>query len=133
MSDISLIHHVAIVVKSIEDVKPFYEVSLGLKIDQIEELPKRGIRVAFIHLGKSHLELIEPMHEKSEVSKFLSTRGPGLHHIALKTNDMKSSENRLKANACVLLYEEAKGGARKSLVNFIHPSSAGGVLIELVS
>jgi methylmalonyl-CoA/ethylmalonyl-CoA epimerase len=133
MSDIHLIHHVAIVVNSIEDARHFYEVCLGLKISQIEELPARGIRVAFIPLGESRLELIEPMHENSEVSKFLLTRGPGLHHVALKTNDMKASESRLRDYGCNLLYEEAKSGAHDSLVNFIHPKSTGGFLLELVS
>lgn len=133
MSNISLIDHIGIAVTSIENMRSFYESSLGLTINHIEELPERGLSIAFIHIGESRIELIAPMHDHSEISKFLQTKGPGIHHIALKTSDIKTSEDNLKNNGCVLLYGEAKNGAHQSLVNFIHPKSSGGVLIELVS
>lgn len=133
MSNISLIDHIGIAVRSIANIRSFYESSLGLSINHIEELPERGLSIAFINIGESRIELIEPMNDHSEISKFLQTKGPGIHHIALKTSNIKACENNLKNNGCVLLYDEAKNGAQQSLVNFIHPKSSGGVLIELVS
>ena len=132
MSTISHIDHIAIVVTSIEQVRSFYEQGLGLTITDIEELPKRGIKVAFIPLGQTRIELIEPLHEESEVSKFLESRGPGLHHIALKTTDIKLAEHNLRDHQAKLLYEHAQPGAHEILVNFVHPKSTGGALVEIV-
>lgn len=132
MSAISHIDHIAIVVRSINEVRAFYEDALGLKISSIEDLPNRGIRTAFITVGQSKIELIEPMHERSEVSKFLENRGPGLHHIALHTKSMVDSQNKLKEHNAKLTYENAQKGAHDSLVNFVHPNSTGGVLVEIV-
>lgn len=132
MGKISHIDHIAIVVTSISQVKSFYEDALGLKISCIEEMPERGIKTAFIELGVTKIELIEPLHDNSEVSKFLKTRGPGLHHIALKTPDIKAMETKLRTHKTELIYNEARNGAHNTMVNFIHPKSAGGVLVEIV-
>lgn len=132
MTSISQIDHIAIACTSIEQVRSFYEKALGFRIDHIEEMPKRGIRVAFIKVGEVSIELIEPLREDSEVSAFLQKRGPGLHHIAFKSSDIKTSEHNIKAHKARLLYEESRPGAHNTLVNFIHPSSTGGVLMEIV-
>jgi methylmalonyl-CoA epimerase len=132
MSPISHIDHIAIVVLSIDQVRSFYEQALGLAITNTEEMPERGIKVAFITIGQTKIELIEPLHENSEVSKFLQTRGPGLHHIALKTADIKATETNLQKNHARLLYEQAKPGAHETMVNFVHPKSTGGALVEIV-
>lgn len=132
MSTISHIDHIAIVVFSIEQVRSFYEKALGLSIEHMEDIPARGIRVAFIPVGQTRIELIEPLHENSEVSKFLQTRGAGLHHIALKTSDIQITEDNLQQHETKLIYEKARPGAHNTKVNFVHPSSSGGVLVELV-
>ena len=132
MGTISHIDHVAIVVHSISEVRPFYEDALGLKISKIEELLDRGIRTAFIPLGQSTIELIEPIADNSEIAKFLEKRGPGLHHIALKTADIDKTSATLKAKDIVLTYDLAKPGAHETLVNFVHPKSTGGTLVEIV-
>lgn len=132
MGTISHIDHIAIVVHSINQVRPFYEDALGLKISHIEEMPERGIRTAFIIIGQSKLELIEPLHEQSEVSKFLEKRGAGLHHVALKSIDIEETAEQLRKNHAELTYSNAKPGAHDTLVNFIHPKSSGGVLLEIV-
>lgn len=133
MGNISHIHHIAIVVHSINEVRSFYEDALQLKISYTEEMPKRGIRTAFINIGETTIELIEPMGEQSEVRNFLDKRGPGLHHIAFKTDDIEGTEQRLREHDVALTYEQAQPGAHDTLVNFIHPKSSGGTLFEIVT
>ena len=98
----------------------------------VEDLPERGIRTAFIPIGHSMIELIEPTSEDSEIAGFLKKRGPGLHHIALATPDIEASSADAKDAKARLIYEQAKPGAHGTKVNFIHPKSSGGVLLELV-
>jgi methylmalonyl-CoA/ethylmalonyl-CoA epimerase len=132
MGTISHIDHVAIVVKSINEARAFYEDALGLKISHIEEMPRRGIKTAFLSIGEVKIELIEPINEQSEVANFLAKRGPGLHHIAFKTSDIKAMETKLSRNNARLTYDSAQPGAHGTRVNFIHPQSTGGTLLELV-
>lgn len=130
---ISNIDHIAIVVNSLSEVLPFYEDALGLKVTSTEEMPERGIRTAFIHVGQTMIELIEPLNSESEVSKFLEKRGPGIHHVAFKTNDLAQTEDQLRKHGKRLVYDQARPGAHNTLVNFIHPKSSGGALLEIVS
>jgi len=132
MGTISHIDHIAIVVNSINEVRPFYEDALGLKVAAIEELPERGIRTAFIRVGQSMIELIEPINPASQVSTFLDKRGPGLHHIAFKTSNINDAQDQLLSHQAKLVYQQAEKGAHNTLVNFIHPKSSGGVLMEIV-
>lgn len=132
MGSISHIDHIAIAVSSISQVRAFYEDALGLKISYVEDLPKRGIKTAFIEIGPTKIELIEPLHESSEISKFLKNRGPGLHHIAFKTDDITAMQTQIESCGAKLTYAQAQPGSHNTLVNFIHPKSSGGVLVELV-
>jgi methylmalonyl-CoA epimerase len=132
MGKILNIDHIAIVVSNINQMRTFYEDVLGLKIERIEEMPERGIKTAFIPIGETRIELIEPLHDKSEVSSFLAKRGPGIHHFALKTNNMEKTCKRLKESNIKLIYEDAKPGAHNTLINFIHPKSLDKTLIEIV-
>lgn len=131
MSHITHVDHIAIAVFDLEQAKAFYEEVLGLKVSHIEEIPQRKIKTAFIKVGQTMLELIEPMAQDSEISSFLHKKGPGLHHIALYTNNIEKDEKSI-ANKAKMIYPCAKDGAHQSLVNFIHPKSTGGVLLELV-
>lgn len=133
MTTISQIDHIAIAVRNIEEVRPFYEGALGLRIDRVEEMPSRGIKTAFILIGESKIELIEPMSDDSEISKFLAKRGPGIHHIALRTSDIDKSQERIRGHQGQLVYDDAQGGANNTRVNFIHPKSSGGALLEIVA
>ncbi len=132
MGTISNIDHVAIVVESIEHVNPFYENAVGLTISHIEEMPRRGIKTAFLKIGATTIELIEPMGENSEVANFLAKRGPGLHHIAFKTDDVEAMSQKAKEHGARFTYEDAQPGAHGTKVNFIHPKSSGGTLLEIV-
>lgn len=131
MSIISHIDHIAIVVKSIEEVRPFYEQTLGLRISSIEEIPQRGIKTAFIKIGNTNLELIESINENSEVSSFLQKRGPGIHHIALATDNINKLSEKITDNNANLIYKTPQKGAHNKNVNFIHPKNSYGVLFEI--
>lgn len=136
MTTISRIDHIAIAVHSIKDASQFYTKGLGLTIAKIEEMPERGIRTAFIKIGESMIELIEPLDNKtqsSEISKFLAQRGAGLHHVAFKTENIGQSSQELKDQGARLIYEEPQKGAHDTRINFVHPKSSNGVLIELVN
>jgi methylmalonyl-CoA/ethylmalonyl-CoA epimerase len=132
MGTISHIDHIAIVVNSIEEVRPFYEDALGLRISHSEEMPRRGIKTAFITIGQTKIELIESLNDESEISNFIKKRGPGLHHIAFKTSDISLMAKKLGDKKVVLTYDQPQSGAHNTLVNFIHPKSTGGTLLEIV-
>jgi methylmalonyl-CoA/ethylmalonyl-CoA epimerase len=126
------IDHFGIVVRRIEDVKDFYEKGLGIPIGKSESIPEQGVRIAMMRIGGIRMELIEPLSDSSPVSKFLSKRGPGMHHICFQVDNIERTSKRLN-EAGVKMIERASGaGAGGSKVLFIHPSSSGHVLFEFV-
>jgi|UniRef100_A0A7V5XZ57 methylmalonyl-CoA epimerase len=128
---IKKISHIAIAVKSIEEVRDFYEKILNLKIEKIEEVKERKVRVAFIPLGDTRIELVEPLTADSPIKKFLDEKGNGLHHICFEVSAIEKLVEELKEKGIKLTSEKIEKGAEGSLVAFIHPKSAFGVLIEL--
>ncbi|MCB1032296.1 MAG: methylmalonyl-CoA epimerase [Acidobacteria bacterium] len=124
------IDHLGIAVASIEEARPFYA-QLGLTVEHIEEVPQEKVRVAIIPCGGSRIELLEPTSEDSPIAKFLAKRGPGIHHICLATDDVQAEGNGLQAAGFELLRPQPTPGADGCWVNFIHPKSAGGVLVEI--
>jgi len=124
------IDHLGIAVRSIEEARGFYE-QLGLHIEEIEEVPQEGVRVAIIPCGACRIELLEPTTEDSPIAKFLDRRGPGLHHVCLATDDVRGEGEGLRDAGFRLLRPEPTAGADDCWVNFIHPKSAGGVLFEI--
>jgi methylmalonyl-CoA/ethylmalonyl-CoA epimerase len=124
------IAHVAIATESIAVTAELYR-SLGLEVGQIEVLEKQKVKVAVLDTGQSAIELVEPLSEDSPISRFLKTRGEGLHHISLIVEDLRSTLKKLKEQNFKLIDEEPRPGAEDSLIAFIHPHSTGGVLIEL--
>lgn len=132
MGTISHIDHIAIAVTSISQVREFYESALGLKITHVEDMPERGIRTAFISVGNTKIELIEPINSQSEISTFLAKRGAGIHHIAFKTDNVDELTNHLRAHNVCPIYETARPGAHCTRINFIHPKDTGGALVEIV-
>ncbi len=124
------IDHVGIAVASIDEARKLYE-TLGLSVEAIEEVPAEGVRVAFIPCGESAIELLEPTRDDSPVARFLSRRGPGIHHLCLGTADVAGDDGRLRAAGLEVLRERPTRGAGGCWVQFVHPKSAGGVLLEL--
>ena len=126
------IDHIGIATNGIDDAARFYLESLGLQVEHVEEVASQKVRVAMIPVGESRLELLEPTSEDSPISKFLAKRGPGIHHIAVRVQDIRASLAELRQKGARLIDEQPRAGASGCLVAFIHPSSTGGVLLELV-
>jgi len=125
------IDHLGIAVKSLAEAKKFYE-QLGLEVMPEEVVETEKVRVAMVPVGESRIELLEPTVPESTIAKFLEKRGQGLHHVALHVSDLTATVERLKAAGTRLINEEIKVGAGGHRYVFVHPASAGGVLLELV-
>jgi methylmalonyl-CoA/ethylmalonyl-CoA epimerase len=106
--------------------------ALHLEIDSCEEVKDQGVRIAMLPLGEVHIELLEPLSPDSPVGKYLTKRGPGIHHVAVEVDDIRTTLADLAAKGARLIDKEPRIGARGCLVAFIHPSSTNGVLLELV-
>ena len=128
---IKKIDHIAIIVRSIEEALQVYEGALGLELTEVEEVPEQAVRVAFLPVGESKLELVEPLTTDSGVAKFLEKRGEGMHHICLEVDDIEAALQDLAAQGVRLIDEQPRQGAH-GRVAFLHPKSAHGVLIELI-
>ena len=126
------VEHIGIATPNIEEALGFWRDALGLAVVHTEEVAEQGVRVAMLPLGEPRVELLEPTHEDSPVAKFLEKRGPGIHHVAVRVEDIRAALARLKSRGARLIDEEPRTGAGGCLVAFVHPQSAGGVLLELV-
>jgi methylmalonyl-CoA epimerase len=123
--------HIGIAVASLEEGRTFYG-ALGFEKMETEIVASENVKVGFLTLKNgSRIELLEPTSEESPVAKFLKLRGPGIHHICLRVKDIRSVLKQLKAKGIRLINDEPKPGAHECLVAFVHPKSAGGVLVEL--
>jgi len=126
------INHLGIATNGIEDALRFWEDALGLENVHTEIVEDQKVRVAMLPIGESRVELLEPTSEDSPISKFLEKRGGGIHHIAVEVDDIEATLSQLKAKGMRLIDEAPRIGAEGCLVAFVHPSSANGVLLELV-
>ena len=127
----SQIDHLGIAVKSLAQAKQFYE-KLGLQVMPEEVVESEKVRLAMIPVGESRIELLEPTSPDSTIAKFLQKRGEGLHHVAMYVTNLVETVERLKTDGVRLISDEIKIGAGGHMYVFVHPSSAGGVLLELV-
>lgn len=127
---IECVDHIGIAVKSIEESRRLYE-AMGLEVTEIEEVPQEKVRVAMIPCGQTRIELLEPTAEDSPIAGFLAKRGPGIHHVCLRTDDVQAADENLRERGVTLIKEAPSPGAGGSLVQFLHPKSAGGVLLEI--
>lgn len=125
------IDHLGIAVKSLEAAKAIYE-KLGLSVSAEETVAQEQVRLVMVPVGESRLELLEATSENSTIAKFIAKRGEGLHHVCLKVPDLVATVDRLKRDGVRLVSDEIKTGAGGHKYVFVHPSSAGGVLLELV-
>jgi len=125
------IDHIGVAVKSLAAAKGIYE-QLGLKLSPEETIEAEQVRVVMVPLGETRMELLEPTSENSVIAKFIAKRGEGLHHVSLRVPDLPAAVERLKQGGVQLVSNEIKVGAGGHKYVFVHPSSAGGVLLELV-
>jgi len=127
----AVLDHVGIAVKDLSAALAFYRDALGLHVEVPEEVASQRVRAHFIPTGQSSLELLEATASDSAIAKYVEKRGPGLHHITLRVDDVRAALDQLRARGVRLVDEQPRPGAEGALVAFIHPSSAHGVLVEL--
>ena len=125
------IEHIGIAVSNLEDAISVYEKLLNTSCYKTEAVESEGVLTAFFQVGESKIELLQGTTESSPISKFISKKGQGIHHIAFDVNDISAEVSRLKKEGFVVLNEVPKMGADNKLVVFLHPSSSNGVLVEL--
>jgi LAO/AO transport system kinase len=125
------IDHIGVAVKSLDAAKSIYE-KLGLSISEEEIVEQEQVRVVMIPVGESRLELLEATGDDSAIARFIAKRGEGLHHVCLRVPDLPAAVARLKNDGVRLVSDEIKTGAGGHRYVFVHPTSAGGVLLELV-
>ena len=126
------IDHIGIAVKSLSAAVKVYEQAMGLKLAGYDEVDDQGVRVAMLDIGESRIELLEPTRPDSPVEKFMTKRGEGIHHIAVRVDNIEQVLERLKSAGIRLIDEKPKRGAHNTRIAFIHPASTNGVLMELV-
>jgi methylmalonyl-CoA epimerase len=123
--------HIGIAVGDLAQALAFYRDALGLEVEPPEEVPSQRVRAHFVPVGEATLELLEPTAPDSPIAKFIEKRGPGLHHVTLRVDDLREALGRLKARGVRLIDEAPRDGAEGSLIAFVHPASTHGVLVEL--
>ena len=128
-ADRPLLDHVGIAVRSLESSR-IYEV-MGLTVDHSETVESQGVKTAFLSVGDSSIELLEPLSDSSPVARFIDKRGEGIHHLCFRVRDIEAHLKRLEAEGYSLINEAPVPGAHGCRVAFLHPRSANGVLIEL--
>ncbi|HEX6101103.1 MAG TPA: methylmalonyl-CoA epimerase [Thermoanaerobaculia bacterium] len=124
------LEHIGIAVRSLDAARAVYE-ALGLTIHDVETVPTQKVKAAFLSVGDTYLELLEPTGPDSPVAKFIEKRGEGMHHICLRVDSIEAHLEVLKAQGYRLINEAPVPGAHNSRVAFLHPSAGNGVLIEL--
>jgi len=125
------VDHIGIAVRSVDSALRVYR-SIGLDAAITETVPSEGVKVAFVPLGESHLELLESLTPDGVIAKFLEKRGEGLHHVALAVDDIVAAMDRARSAGLAVIDERPRQGARGRKVAFVHPKSTGGVLLEFV-
>ncbi|MCD6278426.1 MAG: methylmalonyl-CoA epimerase [Desulfurococcales archaeon] len=125
--------HLGIAVKNLDEAVRFYKDVLGLELIEREEVPEERVRIAIFKVGDVFIELLEGTSEDSAISRFVSKRGEGIHHLAIRVDDVEEVSKRLRERGVPLVYDVPKlvaGGKRK--INFIHPKATHGVLLEIL-
>jgi methylmalonyl-CoA/ethylmalonyl-CoA epimerase len=129
--ELGCIHHVGVVVRSLDDAYRFFRDKLGLRVAKEAMIPEQGVRAALLDLGNSELELLEPVVPDTGIARFLERRGEGLHHVCFAVADIRAALAELKSKGVELIDEEPRQGLAGTIA-FLHPSALHGVLVELV-
>jgi len=129
---INQIAHLGIAVHDLEGALSFYRDSLGLAHEETVDIEERGIRIAFLRAGGVLVELMEPLNDASEISRFLEKRGAGIHHLCFEVDDIQATIDRLQTEGVQMIHTTPQIGAEGLPVAFIHPRSAHGVLVEVL-
>lgn len=125
------INHIGIAVSSVEEALPFYRDTLGMSFSGTEVVESQMVKVAFLSVGESKIELLEPTSPESPVAKFLEKNGPGVHHVAYGVEDIEAAIAALVAGGARMIDAAPRPGAHGAKIAFLHPKTSGGVLTEL--
>ena len=125
------IDHIGIAVNDIEETLSFYRDQLGLEVGGLEEVTEQKVKVAFMQLGESRLELLQSTDPEGPVAKFIEKRGQGIQHIAIGVDNIEETLEMLKAKGAKLIDEKPRIGAGGAKIAFVHPKSTRGVLLEI--
>jgi methylmalonyl-CoA/ethylmalonyl-CoA epimerase len=128
---IKKINHVAILVPDIDGALAFWRDALGLELKGREEVSAQEAQVAFLPVGESKVELVQPTSDSSGLARYLAKHGPGLHHVCIEVDDIEATLARLKEKGVLLINKQPTIGAGGRKIAFVHPKSTGGVLVEL--
>jgi methylmalonyl-CoA/ethylmalonyl-CoA epimerase len=131
MPEVKRIHHIAVLVEDIDASLQFWQDILGIEPSQVTDIPQEAAQVAFLPLGESEIELVQPTATDSGLSRFLEKHGPGMHHLCLEVDDIRGLIEVLKTKGVAFINEQPKVGEDGRLYAFVHPKSANGVLLEL--
>ena len=123
--------HIGVAVNSLEATLPLYQTLLGLELLKTELVPTEQVKVAFLNTGDCHLELLEPTSDESPIARFMAKRGPGIHHLCLKVENLPALLARLEQAGVQLIDRVPRPGANHKRVAFVHPKATGGILLEL--
>jgi methylmalonyl-CoA/ethylmalonyl-CoA epimerase len=126
------IDHVGVAVEDLDEAIALHEQAYGLEMVHREVVEEQGVEAVLLDVGESHVELLRPLQPDTAVGRFLATRGPGLHHVAYRVDDIESALDALRDRGLQLIDETPRAGIRDSRVAFVHPRSTGGVLTEIV-
>jgi methylmalonyl-CoA/ethylmalonyl-CoA epimerase len=129
---LSMIDHIGIAVEDIDTALSTYRDALQMELVHRETITEQGVEAALLDVGDGHIELLQPLGPETAVGKFLSRRGPGIHHIAYRVDDVDAALSALSAAGLRLIDERPRRGIRNSRIAFLHPTSTGGVLTEIV-
>ncbi|MEA2622142.1 MAG: methylmalonyl-CoA/ethylmalonyl-CoA epimerase [Chloroflexota bacterium] len=125
------VHHVAVVVRDLEESLGFWRDTLGLPVETVLPIPSDRVTIGFLPVGESKVELVQPTDDTTGVARFLANKGEGFHHVCFEVADLAAELSRLAAAGVQLIDEAPRPGA-EGPVAFLHPSSCGGVLVELI-
>jgi len=125
------IDHIGIAVTNMQESLSFWETSLGIEPHGIQEVPEQKLRTAFLPIGETEIELLESSSAESSIAKFIEKHGEGLHHIAIRVDDIETALAELKAKGIQLIDETPRNGAGGARIAFVHPKATHGVLLEL--
>ena len=129
---LTAIDHIGVAVEDVDAALPYYLEVLGLALVHRETLDEQGVEAALLGVGDGHVELVAPLGPETGVGRFLASRGPGLHHVAYRVDGIEQALDLLAGSGVRLIDERPRTGLRGSRVAFLHPSSTGGVLTEIV-
>lgn len=127
----TVVDHIGIAVKSIDEALGFWESTLGIKCTGVEEVEEQKVKTAFLPIGDTEVELLEATSEESPVAKFIEKKGEGIHHLAIRVENLETALAELKEKGVRLIDEPPRYGAGGAKIAFVHPKSTGGILLEL--